>query len=192
LREYLVLGDPLGRQFRVDVLRAAGLGQTPSPGLLDPALLTLWRTALFESFWARFGSLGAGPFPGSRLWTLYGLTTAGMLIAFAAGLVEAFRSPRRGGVLIALATGAIAAVALWFYVSLVPRPYMAIHWTPRYVQPALPLIIAVTAAGVRRLVAMVGVPDGLVNAAGAAMILVAATAAISVLRATILMVHFGY
>ena len=42
------------------------------------------RVMVFEPFWARFGSLGAGPFPGSRVWLVYG--AASMLIALVACL----------------------------------------------------------------------------------------------------------
>lgn len=192
LRELIVFGDPLGRSFRQAMLTIAGLGPTPSPGLLDPALLSVWRTNVFEPFWARFGSLGAGPFPGSRLWTLYAMITAGLLVALAYGAGTALRAPRRHRALLAATVGAACAGLLWFYVTLAPRPYMAIHWTPRYVQPALPLVVAITAIGAQQLLASARVPATVARLLAAATLVVLAAASLAVLRAVILQFHFGY
>ncbi len=50
-------GDPRGRR-----IRAARRARCPGPREFWAQM----RVMVFEPFWARFGSLGAGPFPGSR------------------------------------------------------------------------------------------------------------------------------
>lgn len=186
LREWWIFGDPLGRQFRAAILATAGLAPTPTPGLLDRAILEVWRVHVFESFWGRFGSLGAGPLPGSRLWMLYAAVTLLLAGACAAALLLALRHPRRHRGLSIVVTGAVTACALWVYVTLVPRPYMAIHWTPRYIQPALPVMAAVATLGLARTLAVVRVPDALLGPLAALGLAVMGAASLATLRVVVL------
>ncbi len=192
LREWLVFGDPLGRGFRAAILAAAGLGPTPSPGLLDRAILEVWRVHVFESFWARFGSLGAGPLAGSRLWTLYGGVTLVLLAACVVALLLAVRHPRRHRGLSLAVTGAVTACALWVYVTLVPRPYMAIHWTPRYIQPALPVLAVMATLGLARTVSRLRVPRAALEPLAAIGLAVMGAASLATLRVVVLQFVGGY
>ena len=115
----------------------------PSPGPM-PWTAEFWRqmqVMVFEPFWARFGSLGAGPFPGSRVWIAYGVASA-LLLAFATwGTAAALRAvasrrerpgdvgrPIESMVPVLLCAGGVAlGLAAWAVVNLVPRADMVVH-----------------------------------------------------------------
>ena len=61
-----VFGDPSAHAFKRAVLEAGGFVPTRGPMPWTPEFWAQMRVMVFEPFWARFGSLGAGPFPGSR------------------------------------------------------------------------------------------------------------------------------
>ncbi|MCC6161948.1 MAG: hypothetical protein IT182_01205 [Acidobacteria bacterium] len=192
LREWYAFGDPLGRAFRADVLAAAGLGPTPSPGLLDPAILGIWRVQVFEAFWARFGSLGAGPMSDSRLWSFYGAVSLVLAIACIVTLLRIVSSPQTHRLLGLATAGAVSACALWVYVTMVPRPYMAIHWTPRYVQPALPVLAIVATAGLAHVVRMRRGSTNTAAAMASLGIAVMAAAVLATARTVLLQFLGGY
>ena len=192
LREWLVFGDPLGRDFRATILAASGLGPTPSPSLFDPAILGVWRVHVFESFWGKFGSLGAGPSPGSRLWTLYAAATFVSVSACVVAALVALRHPRRHRGLTMSMAGAVTAIALWGYVTLVPRPYMAIHWTPRYIQPALPVMATMATLGLDRTLSFLCVPRAAIECVAVISLAVMGAAALATLRVVLLQFLGGY
>ncbi len=191
LREWYVFGDPLGRRFRADLLAAAGLGSQPSPSLLDPAILRVWRIQVFESFWARFGSLGAWPDDG-RLWLLF----AGVSIVLAIGCIVTLLlvvvAPQKRRLTTIAAAGAVTACALWAYATVRPRPYMAMHWTPRYVQPALPVLAIVATTGLAHLACRLRGSTDAVAATASLGIAVMAAAVLATARIVLLQFIGGY
>ena len=64
LRAWLMFGDPTARAFKKAILEAGGFAPTAGPMPWTPEFWTQMRVIVLEPFWARFGSLGAGPFLG--------------------------------------------------------------------------------------------------------------------------------
>jgi hypothetical protein len=206
LRAWLVFGDPRASAFKRAVLEAGGFVPTVGP---MPWTLEFWRqmqVMVFEPFWARFGSLGAGPFPGSRVWIAYGVASA-LLLAFATwGTAAALRAvagrrelpgdagrPIESMVPVVLcAVGVALGLAAWAVVNLVPRADMVVHWTPRHVLPLTAPAATLVAAGLERLRHASPAVRRVGHAVVGVTVAVLALASLGVLRATVLMFHFGY
>ena len=91
------------------------------------------------------------------------------------------------------AVGVGVGLAAWVGVNLVPRADMVVHWTPRHILPLTAPAALLVGAGLERLrhasaPVVVQVGAALVGVTIAAL----ALAWLGVLRATVLMFHFGY
>lgn len=203
LRAWLVFGDPLARAFKRDVLATGGFTVVEGPPILSQAFASQMRSMVFEPFWARFGSLGAGPMPGTRLWWIYAVATIGLLCATAAGLAvtaRGFRIPRPAsdraimvGAVMVSAVGIITGVALWAWVNLVPQADVIVHWTPRHLLPLTAPLLVVAAGGVQYV--SLALPDNaraMLRVLLGIGLLVLAVAGLAVLRSVVLGFHFGY
>jgi hypothetical protein len=201
-RNLWVFGDPLAREFKRDILGRSGfaaIGAAP-PGPLDPAFWTAMRLQVFEAFWARFGSLGAGPDAGSRVWLLYGAMTAALIVLLAIGLLAAVRQPASGAadggpawrVTLTAAIATLSALALWVFVNLVPQADIVVHWTPRHLLPATAPLLLLTALGLQRLRAGLGGPAAAWRSAGLLVLFVLVTGWLVALRHAIQQFYFGY
>jgi hypothetical protein len=201
LRAWVVFGDPLARAFKREVLAIGGFVVTDGPAVFSTAFAEQMRLMVFEPFWARFGSLGAGPLPGTRLWWVYGVVTAGLLAAFAVGAARSAWSTwrrvpggdDRGAVVLVCAFGVVSGVALWAWVNLVPQADVIVHWTPRHILPLTVPLLVVVASGLQALVR--GLSPSLRTAlrVGTGLgIMVLAVTGLAVLRSVVLGFHFGY
>lgn len=204
LRASLVFGDPLARAFKREVLALGGFVVLDRPPILSVAFADELRRLVFEPFWARFGSLGAGPLPGTRLWWVYGTATLVLVALASAGCsraardgVEALRrrelpAPAAAS-LIACAVGVAAGLALWAWINLVPQDDVIVHWTPRHILPLTAPLLVTTAAGVLALAARLpATRRHLLRPVAASAILLLAVAGLAVLRSVILQFHFGF
>lgn len=203
LRAWLVFGDPLARAFKRDVLAIGGFVVTEGPSIFSAAFVEQLRLMVFEAFWARFGSLGAGPLPGTRLWWVYGATTFGLLVLFALGAAWGTWSTwsaapdtddrRRASMVLVCATGVVTGVALWAWVNLVPQADVIVHWTPRHVLPLTVPLLVVVASGLQRLAHSVPLSLRVALRVGSGVgVLVLAVTGLAVLRSVVLGFHFGY
>lgn len=204
LRAWLVFGDPLARAFKREVLAVGGFAVTEGPPIFSLAFADDLRRMVFEPFWARFGSLGAGPLPGTRLWWIYGAVTLALVVLLVAGTVMAARVAWRMAVrrapavpaewaLLACAVGVGSGLGLWAWVNLVPQADVIVHWTPRHILPLTAPLLVVTAAGLQTLAA--GLPSPLrmlVRPAASIAVLVLAVTGLAVVRSVILGFHFGF
>ena len=226
LRAWLVFGDPSAHAFKRAVLEAGGFVPTRGPMPWTPEFWTQMRVMVFEPFWARFGSLGAGPFPGSRVWLPYAAASVWLVVLACWGAIgtslAAWRRIRRAPLptpdgplgeralptnpapqsaeralptvyaLSVCGVGVCVGLAAWIGVNLVPQADMVVHWTPRHVLPLTAPAALLVAAGLERL----RHAPALLRRAGAAVtgltVVALALAWIGVLRATVLMLHFGY
>jgi hypothetical protein len=90
------------------------------------------------------------------------------------------------------ALGVGVGLVAWAAVNLAPRADMVVHWTPRHIMPLTAPMAVLVAAGLDGLGRSRPVV-GRVTAVATGLLLPAlALAWIGVLRATILMLHFGY
>ena len=205
VRALLVFGDPQAFAFKKAVLEAGGFVPVAGPMPWSGEFWAQMRTMVFEPFWARFGSLGAGPFPGSQVWNIYGAASAllatialgGLWAWTRAGLGDVRRGAGGEAACVMLAVGVCGlglgvGLGAWVGVNLVPRADMVVHWTPRHILPLTAPAALLVAAGLERLrhasprVRRAGhLLVGLTMAA-------TAVAGLGVLRATVLMFHFGY
>jgi hypothetical protein len=205
VRAWLVFGDPTAFAFKKAILEAGGF--VPAAGPM-PWTVEFWsqmRVMVFEPFWARFGSLGAGPFPGSKVWSIYGIASLLICLVPAAAIVGWIRAGLRevrsgGGARAACTMLTVSVCALgvgvgliaWIAVNLAPRADMVVHWTPRHVLPLTAPAALLLAAGLERLAHA----SPMARRAGAAttglLVLALALAWLIVLRDTMLMFHFGY
>lgn len=204
LRAWLVFGDPLARAFKREVLAVGGFAVTEGPPIFSLAFVDDMRRMVFEPFWARFGSLGAGPLPGTRLWWIYGAVTLVLVVLLFAGTVVAAgvawrtatrRAPAASDewALLACAVGVGSGLGLWAWVNLVPQADVIVHWTPRHILPLTAPLLVVTAAGLQTLAA--GLPSPLrtlVRPAASGAVLVLAATGLAVVRSVILGFHFGF
>jgi hypothetical protein len=205
VRAWIVFGDPQAFAFKTAMLEAGGFVPVAGPMPWTAEFWAQMRIMVFEPFWARFGSLGAGPFPGSRVWLAYGLGSLALAAAAAYGIVgwivAGLGDVRRGAgdaaasTMTAVAvcgTGVLVGLAAWMFVNLVPRADMVVHWTPRHILPLTAPAALLVGAGLERL----RHASPLVGRLGAALtgttIAALALAWLGVLRATVLMFHFGY
>jgi hypothetical protein len=195
LRAWLVFGDPLARAFKQEVLEAGGFVVTEGPPLLSRAFADQLRTMVFEPFWARFGSLGAGPLPGTRIWWLYGAATGALVLALAGGLAASImtREVRRRRLLRIQALGVVVGLTLWAWVNLVPQADMVVHWTPRHILPLTVPLLVLVAAGLQHVAGQMPMPARLLLRRSAAVgMLLLSVASLAVLRSVILGFHFGF
>ncbi len=206
VRAWLVFGDPQAFAFKKAVLEAGGFVPARGPMPWHAEFWVQMRVMVFEPFWARFGSLGAGPFPDSRVWIVYGGASLVLLCMAFIGVAGAWAAVRRGS---RAGTGSEAAViravpvwlcaagvsiglAAWIGVNLFPRADMVVHWTPRHILPLTAPAAVLVAAGLAHLVSASS-RVGRVGAAVVGLVLPAlALAWLGVFRATVLMFHFGY
>lgn len=194
VRAWLVFGDPRAAAFKRAVLEAAGF--VPAGGPM-PWTADFWRqmqTMVFEPFWARFGSLGAGPFPGARVWLVYAAASGALMLLAALGTATAWRTrhERDRHVPWLCAAGAIAGLGAWVVVNLLPQADMVVHWTPRHVLPLTAPMAVLIATGVCRVQQCGRTPARMVGLVLGLMVLALAVAHLAVFRATVLMFHFGY
>jgi hypothetical protein len=205
LRAFLLYRDPLAFEFKRAILEAGGFVPTRGP---MPWTWHFWadmRVMVFEPFWARFGSLGAGPFPASKVWLPYAAASV-LLLALAAWAVlmtaRAALPPRRLATVPPDARGRLYVVALcglgvalglggWIAVNLAPRADMVVHWTPRHILPLTAPAAVLVAAGLEALRQRAWLSRPIAALTGLALVALA-MAYTSVLRATLLMLHFGY
>lgn len=205
VRAWLVFGDPQAFAFKKAILEAGGFVPLPGPMPWTAEFWHQMRVMVFEPFWARFGSLGAGPFPGSRVWVIYGLAsmliavlaTAGCLGAVRAGVCEirAGRGANAACRLLAVAVCALGVgvgLAAWAAVNLVPRADMVVHWTPRHILPLTAPAALLVAAGLDRIRDLPSMTRRALAAVTGLSVVGLALAWLGVLRATMLMLHFGY
>ena len=88
--------------------------------------------------------------------------------------------------------GVGVGLAAWAGVNLVPRADMVVHWTPRHILPLTAPAALLVGAGLERL-RHASAPVRQVGAALVGVTIAAlALAWLGVLRATVLMFHFGY
>lgn len=204
-RAWHVFGDPQAYAFKVAVLEAGGFLPVPGPMPWQPEFWSQMRVMVFEPFWARFGSLGAGPFPGSRVWLVYGGASV-LLLAWAMvgvgstatralavrGQQPAPVDPPDGVSAVAVCSCGVAiGLAAWAAVNLVPRADMVVHWTPRHILPLTAPAAVLVAAGLDRACRW---PPMAHRATGLAMTLALVALAgawLAVWRATVLGFHFG-
>ena len=205
IRAWLVFGDPQAVAFKKAILEAGGFVPLTGPMPWTAEFWAQMRVMVFEPFWARFGSLGAGPFPGSRIWFVYGAASVLIALVSARGVagwsLAGIRDVRRGaggeaaGTMMAIAVcgaGVGVGLAAWVFVNLVPRADMVVHWTPRHILPLTAPAALLVGAGLERL-RHGSAPSRRTSAAvTGATIAALALAWLGVLRATVLMFHFGY
>lgn len=203
LRAWVVFGDPLARAFKREVLAIGGFVVTEGPPVLSRAFAEQMRVMVFEPFWARFGSLGAGPLPGTRLWWVYGLVTCILLALYVVGAVRttwwAWRGAsdrvdvRRTWMVVGCSIGSVAGVALWAWVNLVPQADVIVHWTPRHILPLTVPLLVVVASGLQALAASVSPTSRAALRVGSGIgLLVLALTGLLVFRSVVLGFHFGY
>lgn len=205
LRAWLVFGDPSAHDFKRAVLEVGGFVPTRGPMPWTAAFWAQMRVMVFEPFWARFGSLGAGPFPGSRVWQPYAAASVLLVaLAFTGAIgtsLAALRRIRLGptpsspvDVFAAAVCGVGVCLGLggWIGVNLVPQADMVVHWTPRHILPLTAPAALLVGAGLERLRhATVPIQRGSAVVVGVT-IAALGLAWLGVFRATILMFHFGY
>jgi hypothetical protein len=203
VRAWMVFGDPSAHAFKRAVLEAGGFVPTAGPMPWTPEFWTQMRVMVFEPFWARFGSLGAGPFPGSKVWLPYAAASvllvalaAWSTLAAAASLWRARRrdpaTPDTSAVMLVCALGVALGLVAWALVNRVPRADMVVHWTPRHILPLTAPAAVLVGAGLERLRTASAVVQRLGATATGLTGVVLALAWLGVLRATVLMFHFGY
>jgi 4-amino-4-deoxy-L-arabinose transferase-like glycosyltransferase len=195
LHAWMTVGDPLARDFKRALLEAGGFVVRPGPPLLSHAFLEQLRLMVFEAFWARFGSLGAGPFPGTRLWWLYGLASVGLALGLLGGAGAAVWAPvaRQTAALRVCAAGVAIGLSLWAWINLVPQADVVVHWTPRHILPLTVPMLILVAVGVQQVHAVL--PERAqtwLRGALAAGMVALAVAGLAVLHSVILGFHFGY
>lgn len=203
LRAWLVFGDPLARAFKREVLALGGFVVLDRPPIFSLAFADELRRMVFEPFWARFGSLGAGPLPGTRLWWIYGAATLVLIVLATAGITRAagtaMRAVRRrqsptaiAACLMTCTAGVGVGLGLWAWINLVPQDDVIVHWTPRHILPLTTPLLVMAAAGLQTLAGcMPPTLRVLVRRLAAAGVLVLAVAGLAVLRSVILGFHFG-
>lgn len=194
LHAWITIGDPLARDFKRALLEAGGFVVQPGPPLLSHAFLEQLRLMVFEAFWARFGSLGAGPFPGTRLWWLYGLATVGLTLGLLSGVGAAVRAPAaRRTALRVCAAGVAIGLSLWAWINLVPQADVVVHWTPRHILPLTVPLLVLVAVGVQQV--HTALPERArpwLRSTLAAGMVALAVAGLAVLHSVVLGFHFGY
>lgn len=212
-RAWIVFGDPRARMFKRAVLEAGGFMPTRGPMPWTSEFWTQMRVMVFEPFWARFGSLGAGPFPDSRVWVPYAAASLWIVLLAHWGAIGESVSTwsrtrqvsrtapgdplgeRARSTVYALSVcgvGVCLGLAAWIGVNLVPQADMVVHWTPRHILPLTAPAALLVGAGLERL----RHASALTRRAGAALtgatLAALALAWLGVLRATVLTFHFGY
>ncbi len=203
LRAWMVFGDPQAIAFKTAILEAGGFVPAAGPMPWSAEFWSQMRVMVFEPFWARFGSLGAGPFPGSRVWLIYVGATALLVLVAAIGVIAWTRAGLRevragagvsaGPVAVAVCTlGVSVGLVAWLAVNLVPRPDMVVHWTPRHILPLTAPAALLVGAGLERLRQFPAFMQRTAAAATGLTVVALAIAWLAVLRATMLMLHFGY
>jgi hypothetical protein len=205
LRAWLVFGDPQAFAFKKAILEAGGFVPVPGPMPWTAEFWTQMRVMVFEPFWARFGSLGAGPFPGSRVWGVYALASLLLVLVPAWGAVAWMRAAwqelraGRGGrasctamAVTVCGVGVALGLAAWVAVNLAPRADMVVHWTPRHILPLTAPAALLVGAGLERVRTAPALPSRVASALVGATLLALGLAGLGVFRATALMFHFGY
>ena len=200
-----MFGDPQAVAFKKAVLEAGGFVPLTGPMPWTAEFWTQMRVMVFEPFWARFGSLGAGPFPGSRLWLVYGAASVVIVLGAAVGVVgwtlAGIREIRRGSG----GKAACTMLAIGVCAAGVSRRPRGLDWRQpgaagRHGRPldAAPHPAAHGTRGVTRrrgsraAAARVRAQSSYGSRVIGMTIAALALAWLGVLRATILMFHFGY
>ncbi|MGE3842265.1 MAG: glycosyltransferase family 39 protein [Vicinamibacterales bacterium] len=198
-RNLWVFGDPLAADFKRAILDRSGFVALShvQPSVTDAAFWTGLRGQLFEAFWARFGSLGVGPTPGSRLWWFYGACTGAVLVFLAVGFWIAahhvvVRRQSTSPSTVVAACGTATGITFWLAVNLAGLEDVVVHWTPRHLLPLSLPALSLAVAGLRGLrqhsVARPWRPHRL---AGGVFLLLLVLAWLASLRHVIAQFHFG-
>jgi hypothetical protein len=205
VRAWLVFGDPTAFDFKKAILEAGGFVPAAGPMPWSGEFWSQMQVMVFEPFWARFGSLGAGPFPGSKAWPIYGVATAMLVLVPCIGVVgwikAGLHEVRSGGggraacTMLAVsvcALGVGVGLIAWVAVNLLPRADMVVHWTPRHIMPLTAPAALLLASGLERLARATAPVCRAAAAITAVLVTAMALAWLIVLRDTTLMFHFGY
>jgi hypothetical protein len=196
-------GDPLARAFKRSVLEQSGFLalSRAQPGPLEAAFWTGLHGQVFEAFWARFGSLGAGPDAGSRVWWLYGGLTAWLVVLVVVGILRA-ASPgdRRGDAgsrsnawaSLVIMVGVASGLGSWVLVNVLGREDVVVHWTPRHLLPLSPLLLVLVASGLESARSRLGGPGAAWRSSGALIVLALGLGWVVSLRFAIQHLHLGY
>ncbi len=196
-------GDPLARAFKRSVLEQSGFLalSRAQPGPFEAAFWTGLHGQVFEAFWARFGSLGAGPDAGSRVWWVYGGLTAWLVVLAVVGVLRAARpSGRRGDAgsrpnewaSLAIMVGVASGLGSWVLVNVLGREDVVVHWTPRHLLPLSPLLLVLAASGLEIARSRLGGPAAAWRAGGALIVLALGLGWVVSLRFAIQHLHLGY
>ena len=86
----------------------------------------------------------------------------------------------------------MTAWVLWGCVTLVPRPYMAIHWTPRYIQPALPVLATMATLGLAHALSFFRVARAVIECLATISMAIMGAAALATVRVVLLQFLAGY
>ena len=197
VRNLLVFGDPMASAFKRDLLDRSGFLalSTVQPGVGTPAFWAMLRAQVFEAFWGRFGSLGAGPDGASRLWLVYAASTVLIAIAVIVGSLWALRLARadagRGWGVAMLAVGASAGLAGWVWINLAARADTIVHWTPRHVLPLSAPLLVLAALGAQQL-RETGLRPASRRLVASIVVTALAGAWFATLRHVIQQFHYGY
>ncbi len=208
IRAWMVFGDPQAFAFKKAILEVGGFVPTAGPMPWTAEFWQQMRVMVFEPFWARFGSLGAGPFPGSRVWLVYAAASVVLVLVAVSGVIGWTRAGRRAGragpadaegraafamrAVFVCTLGVGVGLVAWVAVNLLPRPDMVVHWTPRHILPLTAPAALLVAAGLERLRQSAAYMRRAAAAATGLTVVALAIAWLGVLRATMLMLHFGY
>jgi 4-amino-4-deoxy-L-arabinose transferase-like glycosyltransferase len=208
LRNWIVFDDLLASGFRRAVLERSGFlalsKAQPRPGIADPAFWTLLHAQVYEAFWARFGSLGAGPDAGSRIWVIYAAISAVLGVALASGLTSGLGAlmPGRFGRLagtasrawgeVTAATALASGLIIWVAVNLADRPEVVVHWTPRHLVPLTAPALLLASLGLVHLRRRTGGHPALWRAGAGLLVAALALAWLGSLRHAVQQMHLGY
>jgi 4-amino-4-deoxy-L-arabinose transferase-like glycosyltransferase len=159
-RNLWVFGDPLAREFKRALLQQSGFVALAErqPGIADPAFWSGVYAHVFEAFWARFGSLGAGPPPESRVWWMYAAVSVALSIFVLTGArVPRHRQPRdtdgpgpHPWEVLVTTCGVLIALLGWIVMNVTQPADAIVHWTPRHLLPASAPCLLLAAVGAER------------------------------------------
>jgi hypothetical protein len=196
VRQWVVFGDPLASDFKRDLLDRSGFITLAAaqPRVTDTAFWVQLHAQVYEAFWARFGSLGAGPDAGSRVWWIFAGLSVLVAALVATGLAVTLRARSDESRWLGLTTGTafLSGIAIWIGVNVAGRPDMIVHWTPRHVLPLSVVALALASTGARWCHARHPRMAPVVNLIGAFGLALLAAAWLVSWRHAMQQFHFGY